>query len=442
MNTAMKISIALSALILAIGTLPILKNHQNLTELRIRKSRLVSQAAALHLTVDPSNPKSKLPFTSHLRSPKPEISDESKRLAAKLLQLMREVQEDEKTNSDTPEQKAQAMQLLAAITKLSPTEVKYLIGEIQNAGDIKDEMKTGLSAMALALLSENHPRAALAVIADPTNSFASKGMMSEIVSTALSHLAEEDPMAAMTWFKQNTETLPKELRGNADLSIITGAAKRDPRLALQLMKDVDPERQPLAATSIAQSAKTPEERTAALDAMRNFLSTTDDDDRSQQIRGAFISSIGSSLAADSFESASVWIDGAGFTSEENALIAGGLQYTNTKQESGEWISWMASHLPGEHLGGQVENMVSQWTQSDYQAAGKWLQQAPDDAAKVPAVAAYAKTVAPYEPATAEQWALTLPAGEVRKQTLTTIRDQWPADDPDGKAAFSKRNGLE
>jgi hypothetical protein len=50
-------------------------------------------------------------------------------------------------------------------------------------------------------------------------------------------------------------------------------------------------------------------------------------------------------------------------------------------------------------------------------------------------------VAEYEPQTAVQWALTLPAGEGRTDTLDSIYQNWPADDAAGAAVFAAKYGI-
>jgi hypothetical protein len=86
-------------------------------------------------------------------------------------------------------------------------------------------------------------------------------------------------------------------------------------------------------------------------------------------------------------------------------------------------------------------MIQNWTEKDYRAAGTWLASTPDSPTKQAAVRSYAETVAPYDPETAAQWALTLPADEKRTQTLKRIHQQWPKDDAAGAAAFAEKNGI-
>ena len=89
----------------------------------------------------------------------------------------------------------------------------------------------------------------------------------------------------------------------------------------------------------------------------------------------------------------------------------------------------------------MDGLIGQWTQQDYLAAGKWLKATPTGPAKDAAVSTYATTVAEYEPQTAVQWAMTLPAGEARHTTLQGIYENWPARDRAGAETFAKVHGL-
>jgi hypothetical protein len=133
---------------------------------------------------------------------------------------------------------------------------------------------------------------------------------------------------------------------------------------------------------------------------------------------------------------------AKFTPQEKEQFAGGLTYFTTKQDTGRWVEWMAGNLSANDLPDPVREIVGEWTQQDYVAAGKWLSTAADGPAKTAAVESYAEAVAEYEPQIAAQWAMTLPPGPGRDSTLRTVYQNWPASDPEGAAAFAREHGLE
>jgi hypothetical protein len=67
-------------------------------------------------------------------------------------------------------------------------------------------------------------------------------------------------------------------------------------------------------------------------------------------------------------------------------------------------------------GHSIHQIVRIWTETDYQAAGKWLATTPAGPTKNIAIRSYAETVSTLDPVTATQWAMTLPPGPDRDAT--------------------------
>ncbi len=156
-----------------------------------------------------------------------------------------------------------------------------------------------------------------------------------------------------------------------------------------------------------------------------------------------LETLAASAGRDGFDSLAGWISEAHLSPEEKTHFARGLAYPGTKQETGRWIEWIAGNLADSSSTDKVRELVGDWTQQDYQAAGTWLaaNPLPDGPAKIAAVASYAVAVARLEPRTAAQWAMTLVPGPDRDSTLAAIYQNWPPDDPDGAAAFASQHGL-
>ena len=148
------------------------------------------------------------------------------------------------------------------------------------------------------------------------------------------------------------------------------------------------------------------------------------------------------MGEENVGSVSQWLAKSKLTPDEKSSFAAGLSYSATGDDTGKWIEWMASNLTAESLEEPVKELVGEWTEQDYQASGKWLAAAPESPAKHTAVLAYAEAVAEYEPQVAGQWAMTLPPGPVRDETLKVIYQNWPGNDPVGAAAFAREHGLE
>ena len=152
--------------------------------------------------------------------------------------------------------------------------------------------------------------------------------------------------------------------------------------------------------------------------------------------------MGRNLSGESFEAVQSWLSSAKLSPEESAKFSAGLSYEDTGKDTGRWIDWMASNLPEDAVRENTDNLIGQWTQQDYLAAGNWLTATPEGPTKNAAVATYAETVAEYEPQVAEQWAMTLPDGKQRQETLTNIYRNWPEEGKDAAEAFAKEHGID
>lgn len=147
------------------------------------------------------------------------------------------------------------------------------------------------------------------------------------------------------------------------------------------------------------------------------------------------------LGMENFETATSWIAGQNFSAEECDQLVRDLPEDATIEQSGEWIHWMTDRLPPGKLGARVERLIESWATEDYIAVAKWLDWEPEGPAKTAAVGAYAKTVAGYDPQAAAQWAMTMPEGPQRQNTLKRIYQNWPERNFAAKAAFAAEHGI-
>lgn len=153
----------------------------------------------------------------------------------------------------------------------------------------------------------------------------------------------------------------------------------------------------------------------------------------------------SSRNETNFKSVSRWIDDAqlspaelGFLSNPDAL------HHFKRTETGQWIEWLEGRIPPDIARERTQRLFSEWTQRDPLAAGQWLTDASDTAAKRTATRAYAETVFPHDRDAAIQWALTLPEGGDRDATLKALYEAWPKDSDANRAAadeFARRHGI-
>ena len=436
----MKISIALTALILAVGAVIGWQDHRHLISAGETHSKLVSEAGKLGIAVDSANPAAAPHVTKRERENR-EVS--AKDTAADLIAFAKEMEAMEKSGKGRPDEGMQKriLDLMDKMMALDAGQIKILIAELRACTDLKDETRQNIIGFSIMTLANDHPQAALALFTESGDLMKDNRMGGHVVSSALARWAKDDPAGALEWVRKNAETHPDLVTDEAKRGIIKGAAANDPKLAFKLIGELGLKQSSQAISDIVGAAKTPEERTASLGAIREYLATLTDEAALKEAGRSASSALARGLGSEGFESATKWLESSKLTPEELEAVSSGLPHNVKSADTGKWIEWLGAKLPPEKMKDSVPNMVRNWTQDDYQAAGTWLGATPDGPAKNLSVKAYAETVSKYEPEVAAQWAMTLPAGKEREQTLKTIQRNWPEADPDGAAAFAKEHGI-
>ncbi|HEY1121423.1 MAG TPA: hypothetical protein VGE67_07465 [Haloferula sp.] len=443
----MKLSIALSVLILAIGALLGLQDRRRLEAVRESHDKLVAEAARSGITVDSANPEDGVRVTKREREDK---EAEAKDAAVKFIAFAKEMEEIEKKGG-APDESVQrrVMDFLDRIMSLDAAQLKILIAEVREAKDIKEQTRQGLIGFCVMTLASDHPQAALTLLiesaTDSSGVLKMDGMEKQAMSTSLAKWAKDDPMAALEWVRKNGEKMPALVDDNAKRGMISGVAAQDPKLAFKLIGELGLKDGDRSIDSIVDAARTPAERTATLAALRDHLATLPEGDARDRASVGAIRSFFQNAVRDGFDAGTRWIENAGFTPDELGRIGdSGIQHSIKGSDTGKWVEWMGKTLPEGKADNGIRNMVSNWTESDYQAAGKWLASAPEGRAKELSVRSYAETVSSYEPESAVQWADTLPPGKGKEDTLKRIYQNWPKDNEASKAAaeaFKKERGI-
>jgi hypothetical protein len=435
----MKVSIVASILIVLIAALIGMRNHQRLVTVRESHAKLVVAAAQIGVYIDPSRSENSVRITKRERENK---DADAKLAAAEFIAFAREIEANEKKGGPPDEgQQKRIMEVMDRMMSLDSAQMKILIAEVRAANDLKDETRQGLIGFSIMTLSNDHPQAALALLTESSDLFKGNGMGTHVVSTSLAKWAKDDPLAALEWVRENSGKFPDLIIDDAKSGLISGTAAEDPKLAFRLIGELGLKDVPRSVSRIVETARTPEERSATLAALREHLASLTDDQAKRDISNNAVREFGQSLAKEGFDASSKWIAAADFTPAELESFAGGLPGSIKNGEDGRWIEWIGEQLPPEKNTDKIQTLVNHWTRNDYQAAGEWLTTAPDGSTKNAAIRSYAETVSRYEPETAAQWAMTLPPGKDRDQTLKRIHENWPEDDPDAKEAFKQQHGI-
>jgi hypothetical protein len=362
-------------------------------------------------------------------------------LALKMAAFAREIERrDQEENPADDGFDQRGREILTQLLELDASQIKAVVSALAADGSISEATRENLISAVIAMLGEDHPAAALALFAESADLLKDSLTGGIVVSSTLANWAKQDPAAALAWLRTNAAAHPELAEDDVKRSVIAGAAENNPALAIRLINEMELDDKSTGFEAIVEAGRTPEQRTAILGALRAHLATLPDDERADLMQQS-LESMGRNLADESFDSVQSWIAKSKLTPEESANFAAGLSYFNTGEDTGRWIDWMASHLPESAMRDNVDNLIGQWTQQDYLAAGRWLTAAPEGPAKQAAVSTYAGTVAEYEPKVAVQWADTLPEGEQRRRTYETILENWPKSDSAAAEAFAAKHGL-
>lgn len=436
----MKVSITLSVVILAIGLVFGLMHQEQLTTLRNDQERLAMRAAELGVHVEsPHSSGRPKPAKGQHRN-----REESTRPAIEQLSAYRLAMEELRLSGHDagPDLQNQGFDLMERLMDLDPDELKKIINSLLAENPQPEQMysRQQMIELSIQMLAEDHPDLALSLFTHSTKLIEELKNGGNLISTSLANLARKNPAAAVAWIQQNGENMPAFSRNEMKNSALAGAAQTDPKTAFNLLSEMGGEKAD-AIQRIAEAAHSPDDRTATLTAFRTYLTTVSDPLERESLRKIVLGGFVESLSKESFETATSWMGAQNFNAEERDELVRQLPEMATIEQSGEWIEWMAHSLPPEKLGERVDQLVSPWTAMDCHAVAKWLGEEPDGPAKTAAICAYAKNVAGQEPQSAVEWALTLPAGQQRQETLKSIYKKWPEKDAAGRAAFAAENGI-
>ena len=433
----MKKSFVIALVILALGAAARLRQQQQLSVLRQDYQKLTAEAGPLGVSGDPSEPR----LTKRQREQR---DNQALAMAGEWIALTKEIEALEKSGERPDEAAAERYEtFLSRLEELDVSQLKQIIAEVRANRRISAEGRRKIITASIQKMTDAHPGAALAMFLECSDLLGENEDSKDVMATALSGLAASNPQAAAEWLERHSAIYAATADDYTHREVIDSIAATDPQLAFKLLGSLHFEDPTDAIQAIiATSEDHPEKRDAVLSALRGYLATVANAEDREKIRDEAFEAFAQNLDEEDIESVSRWIANSKLTPEEKSHFAAGLSYSATKDDTGRWIEWMSANVPADGLTEPVKDLVGDWTQQDYRAAGKWLATTPESPAKHPAILAYAAAVAEYEPQVAGQWAMTLPPGPVRAETLKIIYQNWPSSDPVGAAAFAREHGME
>jgi hypothetical protein len=440
MNPSMKISLALTVLILIIGVSFHAGYEKHLEEARESHAKLVEEAASLGISVDTSDPDAAVLVTKRQRD---DTEREAKEVAKEMIAFALEMENySENGGGDEAEMQKRIADFMDSMFSLSAAQLKIAIEEFRNSTELSDDMRSGIIMFAIMTLAEDHPATALTMLTEAGDLADNKMMSEHLLSSSLANWAEKDPSAAMEWVRENGAKYPDLVTDDVKASLVKGAGEYDMSLAFGLISELGMESPQEALNELASPAKSPSERTEYVNLLREFIKTSEGTDQNLSASES-ISELVSGLVKDGFDSGSAWMS-ENLSPAEMSDLANRIGHTSKSADKGNWINWMGENLPEKKRESNVRSIVRNWTNQDYSAAGEWLASQPAGETKTAAISGYVGAISKYEPQTAVDWALTMPEGKAQQEALKTIHKNWPRSDAEQKAArkaFAKKYGI-
>ena len=437
----MKIPVALTIVILAAGGFFGQREGRTLTLLRTRHHELQREAAALGITAGDGQTAIS---TRASKRPRTEAGAKGREFARHFIAMAKEMKEMEKNGGKSgKELEKLRMEIIDQLLSLDSQELKTLIAEIRGSGDLDDDTRRGMLMFSIMMLAEQNPQAALAVFTESSDLLGDDFMGKHALTSALSEWASQQPLEALKWIKENATKHPDLANDDAKRSVIAGAARNDFNLALQLIGELKlPADDTNVIDKIAGQATTPERRTEFLNALRSHVASMENPDQAANILKSGMRSVFNVVARSGYDASMQWIGSADLSAKETADLASGLNYYQTKEDTGKWLDWLsAQDMDADTSSAITRNLMGSWTQRDYQAAGEWLAAASAGPAKQTATMSYLQTIAPYEPEVAAQWAETLPA-EKQADALKSVYAALKEKDKAAAEDFAARHGVD
>ncbi len=432
----MKIPIYITVIILVAAAGAAWYQQSQIADIRADQARLVAKAAERGIAFDPKRPskrdRERYNRIVEVRQTTSDVVDfHAKYTISNLIPGSEEEQDAYK----------EWKEITKPFASYDASQVKMAISTLLDSNRIAEDRRNGVIYTLIMHLKERDPQSALEMLVAKPEIFSDVHHRESTITDTFSILARKDLNRMIDWLKVNETKMPTDVSESCKLSVISIAAQSDPRRAFDLIRELEVKTPDSAITDIAYSTKGAGPRAAALGVIREYLTTISNDFERRQMRHQSIGTLINMAAAEGLEKGTRWIADAGLSAEELESLPQSFEIPDRSTESGKWIEWFAETAHGGETEKRIRYLVSKWTTQDHRAAGEWLATAPESPAKAISIQAYAVAVSKYEPETAAKWAMTLPPGNERNNTLKSIHQNWSKDDIEGAAAFAKEHGI-
>jgi hypothetical protein len=376
-------SLSLCAILLVVGSSIVWHDYRATALAKARHAKLVTAAGLAGIPADEDA------TGASFRSSKRERT--STEVDLKLLLTDMELVLKKPRRDLTPEELKELKNYLDRCGRLSPQQMEAFLTSIRALPDLSAEDRSRMVAMTLQAFSETQPAHAIN-LAWLARDILSPGSFNSILTNALNIWAMDDLPGAVEWAKAN----PDKLYDGVRLRLIAQTAEQNLAQGLKLITELQLKDPGVTFSGLLAMGK-PKDRPAILASLRQHLAQIPDETSRESANKKLFSGTAEMVTRLSSEARRKWLDSIQLTTPELEIFSTKVAGTESIKDPSQWIDWIGSKLPPEKSAAPIQTMVKNWTQADYQAAGKWLAATPDGPTKNAAIRAYAETVAKADP---------------------------------------------
>ena len=438
----MKISLTITAVILTGFAAFGWRQQAAVAALRDEQAALRAEAVALGLSGDEAAGRQ----PSHQRRSSHQRQEQApadvNALTADVVQLLRDIKEGNLDDRGVE----RISDIFERIYQLDAAQIRLLMDEFRNSAEIDDEARRNVIGFAILTLAEKHPEAAVALFGEAQDLLGSEGdsgQRRDVLRKLVGSWAAKDPLAALDWVKKN-EALDPDLRDpKTTCALIAGAAHKNPALAFEWAAGLKGEELQEATMEIVKTARTPDAQREMLALLRGMAGATaaERDEAMAETYKIGFNQIVKGMSEQGYEATQQWLKSAALDPIDAGRLANQIASNKPTKDTGKWLEWMGANLPSDALNERITPLMTRWTDEDYRAAGDWLSTTPDGPVKQTSVTNYALRVAHYDPASAAEWAESLPSDKIRDVVFQNIYFEWKARDAAAADAFAAKHGL-
>lgn len=258
-----------------------------------------------------------------------------------------------------------------------------------------------------------------------------KDGLQHLLLATLGQYASENPRAAADWLLNHQKALGEGQTEMMKSTLLMFTAAGDLTEAISMVDHLQFENPHEALATVGLQVHSGQQD--------EFLEAIATHEFSPEQRQMAIVSLADSPFMKDFEAASAWLSEGPLNEIDRQVLIDLIHYNSIQESPGEWLGWLATHSSDPRS--VTQEIVRNWTNSDFVSAGQWLQDQEPGQARNWAISAFAETVAPHRPSAAAKWAEALPAGENRINLLRQIHGSLLEQDPAAADALAERHGL-